>query len=52
MYMSITKNIKSTALLETQEYMLDMGITGFKTPAESPDMNPIEKVWKEIKDEV
>ena len=31
---------------------LDMGITGFKTPAESPDMNLIEKVWKEIKDEV
>ena len=37
---------------KAHEYMLEMGISGFKTPAESPDMNPIENVWKQLKDEV
>ena len=37
---------------KAQEYMLEMGISGLKTPAKSPDMNPIENVWKQLKDEV
>ena len=34
----------------TKAFMQDNGINWWPTPPESPDLNPIEKVWKELKD--
>ena len=32
-----------------QEFMEQNGISWTKMPAESPDMNPIRKIWHKIK---
>ena len=42
---------KYTARLAAQ-YFKDNGINWWKTPAESPDCNPIEKLWHEMKEYV
>lgn len=34
----------------TKAYMEQHHINWWPTPPESPDLNPIEKVWKELKD--
>ena len=34
------------------EFMEEKGIAAIKTPAESPDMNPIENVWAQMKADV
>ena len=33
-----------------QNYLKDNDINWWRTPAESPDMNPIENVWHELKE--
>ena len=40
---------KHTSRLASQ-YFLDSGINWWKTPPESPDINPIENVWHELKE--
>ena len=34
----------------TQRFIEDNGITYYPTPAQSPDFNPIELVWNDLKD--
>ena len=36
--------------MKTQEYFLQKGIHWWRTPPESPDMNPIENLWHELKE--
>ena len=42
--------ILNTALVMLSAFMKGMGLTGGETPPESPDLNPIENVWHELKE--
>ena len=33
-----------------QKYLMDHGINWWRTPPESPDLNPIENLWHELKE--
>ena len=48
-YMYIYNDPKHTAKYASN-YVTVHGINWFRTPAESPDLNPIEIVWHELKE--
>ena len=37
---------------QARAYMLEHGVASIKTPAESPDMNPIENIWAQMKADI
>ena len=43
-------NVKGHAATFTQEVFQTIGITPLFSPANSPDLNPIETIWDEMKD--
>ena len=38
--------------LRVRQYLTEKGVNWWPTPAESPDLNPIENVWHELKEYV
>ena len=41
-------NAPSHTSMSTSNYFQNMGISHFRTPAQSPDFNPIELVWNDM----